>query len=181
MLKGSWDFRYIDSCVFVYIPVGKSFDWSYTASVIIILAIVGTFAFFVRALGHPLFILLLLLMIPLATTELGTDSWICDLMTPETAKLGLQGGWVLVYSAVIMAILRFYSGPIVHKFAPLGLLAISAVVACFGLEFLSYSVGFVIIVAATIYALGKNFFWGTMLGVVAEQFPKGGAINLEFY
>ncbi|MBC7400354.1 MAG: MFS transporter [Mucilaginibacter sp.] len=167
----------VSLCTF---QLGNLFDWSYIVSVIIILVIVGAFAFFVRALGHPLFILLLLLMIPLATTELGTDSWISDLMTPEMAKIGLQGGWVLVYTSVIMAILRFYSGPIVHKFAPLGLLAVSAVVACFGLEFLSYSVGFVIIIAATIYALGKTFFWGTMLGVVAEQFPKGGALTLNF-
>ncbi|MDB5010460.1 MAG: transporter [Mucilaginibacter sp.] len=167
----------VSLCAF---QLGNLFDWSYTCSIIIILIIVAAFAFFVRTLGHPLFIMLLLLMIPLATTELGTDSWISDLMTPEMAKIGLQGGWVLVYTSVIMAILRFYSGPIVHKFAPLGLLAVSAVIACFGLEFLSYSAGFIIIVAATIYALGKTFFWGTMLGVVSEQFPRGGALTLNF-
>jgi hypothetical protein len=64
--------------------------------------------------------------------------------------------------------------------SPLGLLAISALIASIGLYSLSYSVGVVIIIAATIYALGKTFFWGTMLGVVAEQFPKGGALTLNF-
>jgi len=34
-------------------------------------------------------------------------------------------------------------------------------------------------VAATIYALGKTFFWPTMLGVAAERFPKGGALTLN--
>ncbi|QCR24827.1 sugar MFS transporter [Pontibacter sp. SGAir0037] len=160
--------------------LGSLFGWSHTVSGLITAAIVGVFGFFVRSLGRPLFIMLLLLMIPLATTELGTDSWITDLMTPEMAKVGFQGGWVLVYTSVIMAVLRFYSGPIVHKFSPLGLLAVSAFVAAAGLQLLSYSAGIVIIVAATIYALGKTFFWGTMLGVVSEQFPKGGALALNF-
>lgn len=160
--------------------LGGLFGWAYIYSVIIVAVVVGIFSWFIRSLGHPLFILLLLLMIPLATTELGTDSWITDLMTPEMAKVGLQGGWVLVYTSVIMAILRFCSGPVVHRLSPLGLLAVSALVAALGLHFLSYSVGFAIIIAATVYALGKTFFWGTMLGVVAEQFPKGGALTLNF-
>jgi hypothetical protein len=33
-------------------------------------------------------------------------------------------------------------------------------------------------VAATIYGIGKTFLWPTMLGVVSEQFPKGGAITI---
>ena len=36
-----------------------------------------------------------------------------------------------------------------------------------------------ILVAATLYGLGKTFFWPTMLGVVAERFPKGGALTLN--
>jgi len=160
--------------------LGTLFGWSYLTSTIATVVIVAFFGYFVRSTGRPLFILLLLLMIPLATTELGTDSWITDLMTPEMKKVGLQGGWVLVYTSIIMAILRFYAGPIVNRFSPLGLLAISAFIAAFGLQFLSYSAGFIIIIAATIYALGKTFFWGTMLGVVSEQFPKGGALALNF-
>jgi MFS family permease len=119
-------------------------------------------------------------MIPLATTELGTDSWITDLMTPAMQKMGFQGGWVLIYTSIIMAILRFYSGPVVHKLSPVGLLAASSAIAAAGLFFLSYSSGYVIIIAATVYALGKTYFWPTMLGVVSEQFPKGGALALNF-
>lgn len=36
-----------------------------------------------------------------------------------------------------------------------------------------------IFLAATLYAVGKTFFWPTMLGVVAEQCPKGGALTLN--
>ena len=167
----------VSLCIF---QLGSLFNWSLATNLITIAILTSIFGYFVRSLGRPLFILLLLIMIPLATTELGTDSWITDLMTPEMKKVGLQGGWVLIYTSLIMAILRFYSGPIVHKFSPLGLLAVSALTASIGLQFLSFSTGFVIILAATIYALGKTFFWGTMLGVVSEQFPKGGALALNF-
>ncbi len=34
------------------------------------------------------------------------------------------------------------------------------------------------IVAVTIYGLGKTFYWPTMLGVISERFPKGGALAL---
>ena len=38
-----------------------------------------------------------------------------------------------------------------------------------------------ILVAATLYGFGKTFFWPTMLGVVSERFPKGGALTLEHH
>ncbi len=78
-----------------------------------------------------------------------------------------------------MMVLRFYAGPIVHRFSPLGLLAFSAAVAAVGLGALSISSGLLILGAATLYGFGKTFFWPTMLGVVAEQFPRGGALTLN--
>ncbi len=36
-----------------------------------------------------------------------------------------------------------------------------------------------LIIAATVYAFGKTFFWPTTLGVVSEQYPKGGALLLN--
>ena len=141
--------------------------------------LVGAFGAYVRSLGNPLFIVMLLIMIPLATTELGTDSWIGDLMGPEMERLGLKGAWVLIYTSAIMLVLRFFAGPIVHKLSPLGLLAASALIAACGLVFLSKATGGMILLAATLYGFGKTFFWPTMLGVVAEQFPKGGALTLN--
>ena len=86
-------------------------------------------------------------------------------MKPEMGNLGLQAGWVLVYTSVIMMVLRFFAGPIVHRISPLGLLAVSAGLAPVGLLFLSRSAGLTILIAATIYGFGKTFFWPTMLGV----------------
>ncbi len=143
------------------------------------------FGLYTLSLGRFLFVFLMIVMMPLAITELGTDSWIGDLMGPAMADLGtkvgfaLKGGWVLVYTSAIMMVLRFFAGPIVHRLSPLGLLAVSSGLAIAGLVFLSYATGALILVAATLYGFGKTFFWPTMLGVVAEQFPKGGALTLN--
>ncbi len=163
----------------IIFQLGAVFAWSTTFNIILILAITAWFGWYTKSLGQPLFVILLLIMIPLATTELGTDSWITDLMTPAMNQLGMQAGWVLVYTSAIMFVLRFFAGPIVHKISPLGLLAVCSVIAAVGLYMLSYSAGVMILVAATIYGLGKTFFWPTMLGLVAERFPKGGALTLN--
>jgi hypothetical protein len=118
-------------------------------------------------------------MIPLATTELGTDSWITPIMEGEMSALGLDPVWVLVYTAAIMTILRLYAGAIVHRLSPLGLLAASSLIAALGLVFLSRATGITIFLAATVYGLGKTFFWPTMLGVVSERFPRGGALTIN--
>jgi MFS family permease len=35
------------------------------------------------------------------------------------------------------------------------------------------------LIAATVYGLGKSLLWPTVLGVVADRFPKGGALTLN--
>lgn len=142
-------------------------------------AMVVAFGAYTRTLGRPLLFLLILIMVPLATTEIGTDGWISSIMENIAKVNEFNPGWVLVYTSAIMLVLRFFAGPIVHRFSALGLLAISAVLAIAGLYFLSVSTGIMIFIAATLYGLGKTFFWPTMLGVVAEQTPKGGALTLN--
>jgi MFS family permease len=138
------------------------------------------FAVWIRAFGRPMFVFLLLIMIPLATTELGTDGWIQDIMG-SVLEDPVKGTLFFVYTAAIMFVLRFFAGPIVHRISPLGLLAASAAIAAAGLAWLGNagpSVG-VLFLAATLYACGKTFFWPTTLGVVSEQYPKGGALLLN--
>lgn len=166
----------VSLCTF---ELGNLFGWSSTVSVILTILITGVIGFYLRTWGRPILVLLLLVMIPLATMELGTDSWITDLMTPEMAKLGFQGGWVLVFTSVIMGVLRMYSGVVTKRVTPLGILAISSLIAAIGLQWLSVTTGFAILLAALFYALGKTYLWGTMLGVASEQFPRGGALALN--
>ncbi len=141
-------------------------------------AIVVGFGAYTRSLGRPFLFFMILIMMPLATTEIGTDGWITGIME-GVAKGHFHPGWILVYTSVIMMLLRFCAGPIVHSLSPLGLLAASSVLAIVGLFMLSGATGAMIFVAATLYALGKTFFWPTMLGVVSEQTPKGGALSLN--
>ncbi|RYZ96620.1 MAG: MFS transporter, partial [Sphingobacteriaceae bacterium] len=155
------------------------FGWSTAVNVGVTLAISIFFGLYVKSFGNTLFIIMLLIMLPLAITELGTDSWIGELMGPAMEKIGLNGGWMLLYTSTIMVILRFSAGSIIHRISPLGLLALCSGVAAVGLFFLSTADGIMILVAATIFGLGKSFFWPTMLGVVAERFPKGGALTLN--
>ncbi len=159
--------------------IGRIFDWTLMLKAGIAAVLIFGYGLYVRSFGRPLFILLLLIMLPLATTELGTDSWITELVSPVMTELGLQAGWILVYTALIMMVLRFFAGPIVHRLSPLGLLAVCSAIAIVGLVTLSRAVGILIFVAATIYAVGKTFFWPTMLGIAAERFPKGGALTLN--
>jgi hypothetical protein len=127
-----------------------------------------------------MFIFLLLIMVLLATTELGTDSWISDIMQ-SVLKSGALGALFLVYTSFIMFVLRFFAGPIVHRISPLGLLATCAGVASLGLLWLANAgtIPWMLFLAATFYGFGKTFFWPTTLGVVSEQYPKGGALMLN--
>lgn len=163
----------------IVVQLGGVFLWPTWLIITLIGVVTLAFGIYTMSFGQPLFIILLLIMVPLAITELGTDSWITDLMTPAMTDIGLAAGLVLVYTSAIMFVLRFYAGAIIHKTSPLGLLAICSLIAALGLYLLSQSAGVMILVAATIYGLGKTFFWPTMLGVVAERFPKGGALTLN--
>jgi MFS family permease len=140
-------------------------------------AMVVGFGAYTASLGRPLMFFLILIMMPLATTEIGTDGWISGIMSNAVT---FHAGWILVYTSLIMMVLRFFAGPIVHNLSALGLLILSCALAIAGLYALSTAETVVwIFVAATLYALGKTFFWPTMLGIVSEQTPKGGALTLN--
>ncbi|HEX4129085.1 MAG TPA: MFS transporter [Pirellulales bacterium] len=163
--------------VLVVVNIQPTEPWVWAA-----IAVVPTvaFALYVKSFGRPMFVFLLVIMFLLATTEIGTDGWISDIMR---AVLGTQtkGLLFIIYTSAIMFGLRFFAGPIVHALSPLGLLAGSAAIACVGLLWLANAGAAVgmLFLAATFYGLGKTFFWPTTLGVVAEQYPRGGALMLN--
>lgn len=110
--------------------------------------------------------------------ELGTDSWISTI-TGAIMEKKQYGLMLLVYTSSLMFALRFFAGPIVEKTSPLGLLLVSAILGSIGLTLLSSASTILFcVLAATVYACGKTFFWPTMLAVTSEQFPRGGAITI---
>ena len=135
-----------------------------------------TFAEMLKEFARPVLLILLGLHALIGYVELGVDGWITNLMT---AIASMNGILVLLYTSCIMFALRFCAGPIVHRISPLGLLFVCSMLACAGLVALGNAAGGLgVIAAATVYGVGKTFFWPTMLGVVSERFPKGGALTM---
>ena len=132
----------------------------------------------VTQLFAPLMLVLLVVHAMVGYVELGTDSWISKI-TGTIMESKQNGLMLFVYTSALMFILRFFAGPIVHRTSPLGLLLASGVLGFIGLQLLGGAEGVAMcVVAATVYAAGKTFLWPTMLAVVSEQFPKGGAITI---
>jgi fucose permease len=129
-----------------------------------------------KSAGKILFFILCVVMIPLATAEIATDGWIKKLMEPS---VGEYAGWALVFSASIMMVLRFFAGIPLKFMSPPTLLLVSSIFSIIGLFALSMSAGTIIFFAFIFYAVGQTFYWPTVLGFVAEQFPKGGAMTLN--
>jgi MFS family permease len=166
----------------IFMQLGEVFGWPMSVTAVLTAIVAIGFGMYTGSFGRPIMGVLIVIMMPLATTEIGTDGWISGLMEEPMKDAGFNAGWVLVYTSAIMMVLRFFAGPIVHKTSPIGLLIISCVLAIAGLLALSMSGSsglFVIFAAATLYGFGKTFFWPTMLGVTAEQCPKGGALTLN--
>jgi MFS family permease len=144
--------------------------------------VVLTFAIITQSVGRLLLALLIIIMMPQATTELGTNGWITSLMEDPMKAAGYNPAWVLVYTSAIMLVLRFCAGPLVHKFSPVGLLATCSGLAALGILALSQTAhaGTVtIFAAATLFGVGITFFWPTILGLTSEQCPRGGALTLN--
>ncbi len=125
---------------------------------------------------RPLFWVIIISMMMTASVELGPNRWIPAVL--ESA--GISGILVLIWINLLMAIMRFKAGPVVHKLSPTGILLSSAVVSGIGLYWLSFtdSLGSAL-VAGTVFAIGVSYFWPTMLGLTSERIPKGGAFALS--
>ena len=166
----------------IFAQLGQVFGWSQGVTLALTVAVVVGFGLYTRRFGRGILALLIVIMMPLATTELGTDGWISSLMEHPLAAAGFHPGWVLVYTSAIMMVLRYTAGPLVHKLSPVGLLMAGCTLAIIGLFLLSKCAEaplLAIFGAATLYGVGKTFFWPTMLGITAEQSPKGGALTLN--
>ncbi len=130
----------------------------------------------------PLFYVIFILMWLTAAVELGPDQWFPSLMGELT---GMNEGGILFlcYTAGLMFVLRFFFGGVVHKFSPILVLVACSIITGLGLFWLGSlpegSPAAIAFVAATVFGIGKTYFWPTMLGVVSEQFPKGGALAMN--
>lgn len=131
---------------------------------------IGSLLLFVLFITHTL----------LGAVELGTDGWIQNitgnLFTSE------QGKFLFIWTSAIMFSLRFCAHWIERnlKVSPVGLLLICSVLAVIGLQMASVMQTFTMaLLALGIYAVGKTFFWPTMLAVASDRFPRTGAVAIS--
>ena len=131
---------------------------------------IGSFLLFILFVTHAI----------VGSVELGTDSWIQNitgnLFTSE------QGKYLFIWTSAIMFGLRFCAHWIetTLKLSPIGLLLACSVIACIGLNLASTMESFTMaMIALGIYAVGKTFFWPTMLAVVGDRFPHTGAVAMS--
>jgi MFS family permease len=131
---------------------------------------IGSILLFVLFITHAL----------VGAVELGTDGWIQNitgnLFTSE------QGKALFIWTSAIMFFLRFCAHFIETKLklSPIGLLFVCAVLAYIGLNLASGMTTFTMaMVALGIYAVGKTFFWPTMLAVIGDRFPRSGAVAMS--
>lgn len=129
-----------------------------------------------RSLLNPLFLLMIILMLGTAITELFTGQWIDVLLKNVTENALL----LLTIETGVMVIGRAFAGPVVHRLAPQGVLLISAILATLGLYMLSHFSGGMLFAGALVFGLGVCYFWPTMIGFVSEYLPKTGAVGLNF-
>ena len=143
-----------------------------------LLIVVGVMTKF--SLGSFLLFFLFITHALVGAVELGTDGWIQNitgnLFTSE------QGKALFLWTSTIMFLLRFCANFIEKtlKISPVGLLLLCAILACVGLLLASGMQSFAVaLVALGIYAVGKTFFWPTMLAVASDRFPRTGAVAIS--
>jgi putative MFS transporter len=128
-----------------------------------------------KACRSGLYLLMIFCMFLSATTELGTNQWIAKIMENTTSNAVL----LIVFISGIMAVGRYFAGPVEKALSPTLMLLFSSIFAAIGLFWLSNAQGNTAFLAAGVFAIGVCYFWPTMLGFVAEYIPKSGALGLS--
>ena len=129
----------------------------------------------IKALANPLYIFIFICMSLTAVSEFIPQQWIEKILGSSGASPML----VLALVTGIMALGRFFAGPIVHKLNPIGVLWMSAIITAVAIYLMSIVDGSMIYAAAALFALGVCYFWPTMIGFISEYTSKTGALGMS--
>lgn len=129
----------------------------------------------IKALANPLFWFMMVCMTLTATSEFIPQQWVETILGSSGASPML----VLALVTGIMALGRFFAGPVVHRLNPIGVLLMSAILTTSAIYFMSIAEGGMIYVAAALFALGVCYFWPTMIGFTSEYTSKTGALGMS--
>ena len=132
------------------------------------------------AVGAWLLFTLFVVHALVGAVELGTDGWIQNITGNFLTTQ--QGTLLFVFTSAIMFALRFCADFIEKRMglSPLGILLVCAMLACVGLNLAAGIAAFGgALGALAVYAVGKTFFWPTMLAVASDRFPRTGAVAIS--
>ena len=110
-----------------------------------------------------------------AVTELGTQQWLVPLLD----KSGASPMLILAMVTGVMAVGRYFAGPIVHKLNPVGVLFMSAIISTLAIYLMSIVDGTSLYFVSILFAFGVCYFWPTMIVFVSEYLPKTGALGMS--
>ncbi|SKA35941.1 Fucose permease [Chitinophaga eiseniae] len=127
------------------------------------------------AMLSPLYIFLFICMAFTAITEFGPNQWVSVIMSNSGASPML----ILALTTGLMAVGRFFAGPVVRLLGQTGVLLTSAILATIGIYMFSTVTGPLAYVATVIFALGVCYFWPVMVGTVAQRVPESGALGMS--
>ena len=128
-----------------------------------------------KAMLNPLYLFMAACMALTAISEFGPQQWV----GPILAKAGASPMLILALVTGLMAVGRYFAGPIIKQLNTVGVLLGSAVFGVIGIYMMSTMDGSMLYVAAVFYALGICYFWPNMLGFVGETMPQTGALGLS--
>lgn len=128
-----------------------------------------------KALLNPIYIFMLFCMTLTATTELGTSGWVDRIL----GNAGADPMLILAMITGLMAVGRYFAGPVVHALNPVGVLLASAIVSAIALYLMSTATGSMVYVSAILFAIGVMYFWPTMIGYIGEYQAKTGALGMS--
>lgn len=129
----------------------------------------------VKALFSPVFIFLFICMALTAITEFGPQQWVNIVMSES----GASGMLILALTTGIMAVGRFFAGPVVKTLGQTGVLLGGAIFASVGIYLFSVVTGPMAYLAAVFFAIGVCYFWPVMVGAVAQRVPLSGALGMS--
>lgn len=124
-------------------------------------------------------LVLMIIMSVTATSELGTQQWVDRILGAQLGGIPGQAMIILGMVTGIMAVGRYFAGPLIHALNPLGVLLMSAVLTTLGLFLMSSASGAMVYVSAIVFAVGVCYFWPTMIGVTAQYVPRSGALGMS--
>ena len=127
------------------------------------------------AMLTPLYIFMFCCMALTAISEFGPQQWVGLIMS----KSGASPLLILALVTGLMAVGRYFGGPIIHRLDQTGVLLGGAIFAAIGIYLFSSVTGPMAYVAAVFFAIGVCYFWPTMIGFVAERIPASGALGMS--